>query len=357
MMQSFPGHSSCGTASRFGVVVAAILSFSAGAAGQAVAPEFADDYVAVDLGSVPGLPTPYGGVTFAAGDPDTLLIGGAANQAGGAIYRVAVERGCDGAIVGFVGRAELVAAAPSIDGGLTYGPDGVLFYTTYPSNTVGQIPPGEVAATRIVELGPLGVASSTGTLQFVPAGLPGGGRLKILSYNSSNWYDAAVSADGAGTFDIVDVQPAGNVGGGPEGLVFIGAGSPGFVGPTALISQYSAARVAAFDLDPDGNPVAGSERIFVEGLPGAEGATLDPVTGDFLFSTFNSGNQVLVVRGFTLACPADVAPPDGDGQVDFADLLTVLSSWGEVCTGPDINRSGEVDFDDVLAVIAEWGDC
>ena len=36
-------------------------------------------------------------------------------------------------------------------------------------------------------------------------------------------------------------------------------------------------------------------------LDGAEGAFLDPVTGDSLFSTFGGGNRVIVVRGFAAA--------------------------------------------------------
>lgn len=34
------------------------------------------------------------------------------------------------------------------------------------------------------------------------------------------------------------------------------------------------------------------------GLSGAEGAAIDPLTGDFLFSTFGGGDRVIVVRGF-----------------------------------------------------------
>jgi len=47
----------------------------------------------------------------------------------------------------------------------------------------------------------------------------------------------------------------------------------------------------------------GSRRTFIAGLDGAEGAALDPLTGDFLFSTCGCGsgaNRVIAVRGFTL---------------------------------------------------------
>jgi hypothetical protein len=36
----------------------------------------------------------------------------------------------------------------------------------------------------------------------------------------------------------------------------------------------------------------------VTGLTGAEGALIDPVTGDFLFSTFGGGDKVIRISGF-----------------------------------------------------------
>src|SRR6476646_8740519 len=53
---------------------------------------FADYYSCVDLGSAPGVITPYGGLTFKYDDPNTVLIGGAANDATGRIYQIRVAR-------------------------------------------------------------------------------------------------------------------------------------------------------------------------------------------------------------------------------------------------------------------------
>ena len=64
-------------------------------------PDFASDYTAMDLGSVTGLPTNYGGMVFKAGDPNTLLIGGAANTASGLFYEVPVVRDASDNITGF----------------------------------------------------------------------------------------------------------------------------------------------------------------------------------------------------------------------------------------------------------------
>src|SRR5262249_59420854 len=44
---------------------------------------FADDYSCTSLGAVPGLPNPYGGLTFKYDDANTLLIGGAPKKSAG----------------------------------------------------------------------------------------------------------------------------------------------------------------------------------------------------------------------------------------------------------------------------------
>jgi hypothetical protein len=62
------------------------------------------------------------------------------------------------------------------------------------------------------------------------------------------------------------------------------------------------------------------------------------------------------------ACPADIAPSGGNGNVDVDDLLAVINSWGP-CTGcsadiaPGPNGNGAVDVDDLLMVINSWGPC
>jgi hypothetical protein len=65
-----------------------------------------------------------------------------------------------------------------------------------------------------------------------------------------------------------------------------------------LVSEYSAGQVATYELDANGNPDPASRISFITGLTGAEGAAIDPLTGDFLFSTFGGGDRVVVVKGF-----------------------------------------------------------
>jgi hypothetical protein len=270
-----------------------------------VDPAYATEYIATSLGSVPGVPASYGGAMLDRTNPNVLLIGGAANGASSAIYSIALTRDVNGHINGFSGSASIHSAAPYIDGGLTYGPGGVIFFTGFPTNTIGQIKPGSTAPDKTVNPA---VSSSVGSLLFVPAGQPGAGQLKILSYSGGGWYDASVSPDGFGTYDITVNGSAIAVGSGPEGAIYVPNGSPLFPDPTILVSLYGAGKIVAFDADANGDPIPATVRDFVTGLSGAEGAFIDPLTGDFLFSTFGGGNQLVVVSGFVpVPEPASIA--------------------------------------------------
>jgi hypothetical protein len=113
----------------------------------------------------------------------------------------------------------------------------------------------------------------------------------------------------SGTYDLTNVtQIAGSaVSGGPEGFVYVTPGSPQFTAPSMLVSEFNADEVAAYEIDSNGDPVVATRRTFVDGLTGAEGALLDPSTGDFLFSTFGGGDRIIAVRGFAAAGRVDDA--------------------------------------------------
>ncbi len=53
-------------------------------------------------------------------------------------------------------------------------------------------------------------------------------------------------------------------------------------------------------------------------------------------------------------CPADL---DGSFEVDFNDLLGILTAWGNKGGPEDLDGSGFVDFGDILVVLAAWGPC
>ncbi len=279
---------------------------------------FAASYTATSLGSIAALPTPYGGLTLKAGDPNTLLIGGAANGASGLIYEIGVTRGAGNHITGFTGTATPFGTTGTYnDGGVAYGPGGVLFTSQWPVNMLGQTKPGNTAEDKVIDLTPLGVASSHAAINFVPTGFGGAGGMKLVSWSGGEWYDATYAPDGFGTFDIsavtqIDLDPLtaamDNLPGGPEGFVYIAAGNAGFAVNSLLVSDYSAGRVSAYELDANGNPLVTTRRDFISGLAGAEGAAIDPLTGDFLFSTFGGLNEVIVVQGFLVPEPPTGAP-------------------------------------------------
>ncbi len=306
----------CRNGIRIVVLLALALAFvpAGSASGQTLVAPFDGSYSVQDLGQVPGVPDSLGGLTFKAGTTDRLLIGGQANDAAGALYEIGVVRDASGHIVGFSGGATRFGDAAYNDGGVTYGPGGVLFLARWPQNELGQTKPGSAITDKVISLMALGVESSLASMQFVPPGQPGGGSLKLASYRGGAWYDADVVADGAGTYDLANVREIvdSRIDGGPEGFVYVTPGSPQFSGPSLLVSEYGVDEVAAYQVDANGDPVIATRRPMITGLDGAEGALLDPVTGDFLFSTFGGGSRVVAVRGFR--APAAQLPPPKAGK-------------------------------------------
>lgn len=275
-----------------------VLCTFAGQAATLSAP-FSSDYTLVSL-TGPPVPANYGGLTFL--DDNTLLLGGSANSGGGVIDEVSVTRDGSGHINGF-GAVTQYSTAPFIDGGLAFGPGGDLFFTGYPNDTLGEIKPGSTSPDKIVSLTG-NVTSSVGTLAFVPAGFDGAGNFVIGSYSAGTFCTAPLTSDGSGTYDVGTCTGTSSTGGGPEGLIYVPSGSADFTGQNMLVSEYSAGTVDIFGVGADGLPT-GIGQNFITGLSGAEGAVLDPVTNDFLFSTFGGGSQIVEVQGF-----AAVATPE-----------------------------------------------
>jgi len=268
-------------------------------AAQTIQPPFDSAYSFVDLGS-PGVPAQHGGLTFKFDDPNILLIGGRANQSSGQLFAIGVLRDADNHITGFTGTPTVFADAAFNDGGVAYGPDNVLFLARWPVNQIGQTTPGSTITDKIVDLAPLGVAPSPGGLNFVPPGFPGAGQLKIVSWSGGQFYTLTFIADGTGTFDITNAAFETTLPGGSEGFVYITPGSPLFEGLELrmMVSEFSAGKLVAYQIDANGAPVVATRTEFITGWTGAEGGVIDPLTGDFLFSTFGGGDRVIVVRGF-----------------------------------------------------------
>jgi len=257
-------------------------------------------YTLRDLGPVPGVPARLGGLTVKAGDPTKLLVGGTANTTTGALYEIGLVRDAQNHIIGFdpAAPATRLIDAQYNDGGVAYGPDGVLFLARWPANELGQTKAGSTITDKVIPLDTIPVAHSVAGTAIAPAGYPGAGTLKLLSWGGGQWYTAKLVPDMMGTFDVTEVTLKGTLTGGTEGMVYVPAGSPLFPRPAVLVSEWTAGIVSTYEVDDNGDPILATRKLFIINLMGAEGATIDPMSGDFLFSTFGGGDRVIVVKGF-----------------------------------------------------------
>ena len=268
---------------------------------QALTTEFQNaGYTLLDLGSIDQLPSRYGGLTIRPDQPNTLYIGGYANEGQGNIYTVGLVRDAvTHHVTGFDGAASLFVAAPNNDGGIFFAPNGTLLFTRYSMNHLGQVLPDNSYVTT--PLTDFGIASSVGSIILVPAGYPGAGNLIVASYNGAILYNVPYTIDGSGLYILsnkaAEVSVVG-VANGPEGIAYIPAGSLAFPNLSMAVSSYGDGNVMVFEVGADGLPIVSTARQMVTGLTGAEGALIDPVTGDFLFSTFGGGDKVIRISGF-----------------------------------------------------------
>jgi hypothetical protein len=324
---------------RRAVAIACVAAavWPAAASAQTLEPPFRSTYNVRDLGTPPGVPSRLGGLTFFAGDSNILLIGGQANEGTGALYAIRVTRGANGQITGFAGTAARYADAAYNDGGVAYGPGNTLFLARWPNNELGQTVAGSRVTDKIIDMTPLGVASSLVALGFVPDGFPGAGSLKLSSYGGGQWYDARVAADGSGTYNVQNIREiTASQLPGSDGFTYVPLGSVQFDSPSMLVSEYTSSSIGAYEVNRDGNPLPGSRRTFLSGLDRAVGATIDPVTNSFLFSTFGGGDRVVVVSGFgdepllgktvnasVVSGNVRVKSPKGSGFVPLTEARTV----------------------------------
>ena len=278
---------------------------SATLAAQTIVAPYNSSYSVWPLGSPQGVLPNFGGVAFRVGEPNVLYLCGAANTATGVVYKVPVSRDANLHLTGFSGPAVQVATAPNNDGGLEFGPGGVLFFTRYNIHHLGQLKPGSTAMDKSVSLALNGFPGSVGALSFVPAGYPQAGKLKLASYNANRFATATLTADTSGTYDVTSLVLGTTISGGVEGFFYAPPDSPLLTNfTTMLVCEYGSGQVTLYTIDANGDPVAASRQLFMTGLSGAEGAAIDPLSGDFVFSTFGGSNRVIAVRGFGLPCGA-----------------------------------------------------
>lgn len=267
--------------------------------GIAIQPPWNEDYECDNLGPIPDVPPEWGGLTLHPDNPNILLIGGDSNEVNGALYALGITRDKDCHITGFSGiPATKFSSAAYNDGGIVFGPGGVLFLARWPENEISQILPGSTVEDKIIDLTPFNVTSSPGGLNFVPAGFSGAHNLKLVSWPSGDWYTVNLTEDVNGTYDIQEVVRNTTIPGGPEGFVYIKGSNEGFSVDSLLVAEWSDDKIATYESDTGGNPLPETRKDFVSGLNGAEGAFIDPKSGDFLFITWGGAEVLIAIRGF-----------------------------------------------------------
>ncbi|MBM3960844.1 MAG: hypothetical protein FJ306_02940 [Planctomycetes bacterium] len=275
----------------------------AAASAQSILPPFDSAYQILNLGPIPSVGN-YGGTAFLPSNPNVLLV---APYLGGSVRSVPLVRSPQGAITGF-GASSPYATLGGTDGGLCFGPTGVLFATWYPANALRQLKPGSVTADRIDNLLPLGVPNSVGTCAFVPAGFPGAGRFKVVAWNTSTIQELPLTPDGTGTFNPGIAGAGIQLTGGPEGMVYVPLSAP-LIGGKLLIAEWGAGTLAAYDLDANGDPLPATRAVVAGGAPGFGGGAVDPVTGDIVFLSGTGGLRSSSATAAPAARTRSTAPP------------------------------------------------
>jgi hypothetical protein len=227
----------------------------------------------------------FGGMCFdAAGS--TMYLGIHANTAAGQIVSYAVQRDQAQKITGFVGPSGAVAA-PNIDGGLAFGPGGVLCWTAYPLNTLGQWDPVSGSTVSI----PLpATVASVGGLCFPPPGSPIAGSILVSSYDqgSIRAYPLVPIGNGfhnIGTESVYAVTTTGN-----EGMAF------GLAGPYAgdlFFANYDTGALRIVRVDPTTGLALGGWAnptlvTLVSYIGNLQGVAFDPVTADLFVSIYGA---------------------------------------------------------------------
>jgi len=189
-------------------------------------------------------------------------------------------------------------------------------------------------ACTLAGSGRVGAATLNATGKIAPGNSAG-----TLTATSLTW-------NGGGTMDFELGSPGSN----QDRLDLVGALTKGTAGAYQFdFTTLPAFASGTYTLINFGSNSGFSESDFTFTGPGG-------LQGEFVLR----GNQLQFAT--PSACPADVAPPGGDGAVDVNDLLAVITTWGPCPIPPDacdadIDFSGAVDVNDLLAVISTWGAC
>jgi len=111
-----------------------------------------------------------------------------------------------------------------------------------------------------------------------------------------------------------------------------------------------------------GDPASGS-CFSSHGNPGCNiGSCCSTVCNFDTFCCDNNWDSICANEAEDLCgCPADIAPPGGNGVVNVEDLLVVIGAWGACSDCPadlvPAGNNGLVNVQDLLKIISSWGPC
>jgi hypothetical protein len=223
---------------------------------------------------------------------------------------------------------------------------------------MNQVKLGSTVVNRTTVLSTIGITPSPGGTAIVPDGIPGAGRLKVTSYSGGKWYDVPFTLAADGTYDLGQATLKATLSVNAEGYVFVPRCSPNFFAPSILLCDYLQGKIVAYTVDDNGDPNVASRREVVTGLSSAEGAAIDPITGDFLFGTYGSGNRIVRVTGFAAPpkCPVDF---NEDCFLDFTDFDLFVEAFEAGLDVADFNKDGFITFEDFDSFVTalEKGGC
>ena len=286
-------------------------------ANARIADEFADFYSIEDLGSIYGYDNIYAVCLFRP-NPLYILISAEKNNSN-YLLKVPVNRDPLTKRIRSFGIPEILLETPLlIWGGLAYGPGGILFATPNKQNYdytryVYQINQDLDWISTDLENTTLPEINGLGSIGFAPPGFYNAGQAVLISINegrfykydleeieNEDWYSFSNPSFGA----PIDKTPA--------GFSYPNIGSAGFNRQSILVSEYDVTGViAAYEIYTSGGANLNTKRNFVENVYSPIGSTIDPFTGDLLFTHFNpcTGKRgIYLVYGGFLPTNKKVAP-------------------------------------------------
>lgn len=183
----------------------------------------------------------------------------------------------------------------------------------------------------------------------------------LINFGAAQPGGSSLSTSGIGTINVSGIYSQGNVNLNGDMVMEIASASSAdrlVVGGTAflagdlainLINGFVPALNQTYQI-LDAATVSGTfANLTLSGAP----ACLD-------IQVIYAANDVKI-KFVSSQCPADIAPPGGNGAVNIDDLLLVINTWGPGGNGTpgDITTcgSGPVNIDDLLEVITGWGAC